>query len=58
MTTILGVITGIAGIIGGVVWIFKRIDWSVTKTQAQKDAEIDKANQDAKHQAEDSGRPA
>lgn len=58
IAAIIGAISSIATIVGGFTYFFKYSSWALTRTQAQKDADIDKANQDAKHEAEDTGRPA
>lgn len=57
LAAILGGLASFATIAGAVVWLAKRADWSLSKSPEQKDQDIEKQNQDAKHEAEETGRP-
>lgn len=54
---ILGIVTGGAAIITGLVYLVKRADWSFSKTQDQVDQDIQSQVDKERQEAEDTGRP-
>lgn len=57
LTAILGAITALSTIVGGIVYVFKYSAWALTKTAEQKKEDIDKKVSDEKIKVEQTGRP-
>lgn len=57
LTAILGIITGVGGIIGGIVYMFKAGIWIFAKTPEEQKQEIDAKVNAAISSAEQGGRP-
>ena len=56
-TAIAGALASISAIVGGLVYVFKYSSWALTKTPAQAEQDIEKQEQENKHEAEETGRP-